>query len=254
MALVKNSSLHQRGRRQAPQRRRALKPQDIHVKDIPLFSSLDSDEALRLQEGLEFRSYRRGERIFSSGAVADRLYIVCEGMMKIFKYLPDGRELLLYLYSEGDFVGGFNLLRADEYRYNAEALEPSVICTLSKESFDRIVLNNPKILLKIVEKGFERVRWAEELVDRLNSPSADHKLAALLLDLMRDFSHSEACGLVLQLRITQEDMGNYTGLTRETVSRKLGEFRDKGLIQLEGNRRIILKDIEALRAIAEREL
>lgn len=259
MAVLKNDSLHQRGQREprlagARRRHKALSVESLKVQDIPLLSSLNDAEAEAIRAGLELRSYRRGDLIFTSGDRADRLYIVCSGRMKIFKYQPDGRELILYLYSSGDFVGGFNLLKADEYRYNASALEDAQICTLSKEKFDDIVLNNPKILLKIVEKGFERVRWAEELVDRLNSPSADLKVAALLLDLMRDFAQTEEVGLVLHLTINREEMGNYTGLSRETVTRKLTQFQDAGLIDMIGNKKIVLKDIEALRAFAEREL
>lgn len=256
MSLVKNNSMHQRGHRvsSGSTKRKNLDPRTLAIREIPLLSNLNEEEAEAIRAGLEIRRYRRGEIIFSSGTRADRLYIVCSGRMKIYKYQADGRELILYLYSAGDFVGGFNLLRADEYRYNASALEDSLICTLSKDKFDEIAIKNPKILLKIVEKGFERVRWAEELVDRLNSPSADLKVAALLLDLMRDFGEGKPDGLLLQLSINREEMGNYTGLSRETVTRKLAQFQDEGLIEMRGNKQILLKDIPALRALAEREI
>ena len=255
MALIKNHSMHQRGhRRTEGERRLPMDPRSLHVQSIPLLAGLDDEEADAIRSGLQVRHYKRGGLIFTSGSRADRLYIVCSGCMKIFKYAADGRELILYLYGAGDFVGGFNLLKADEYRYNAMALEDSQICTLSKEKFDEIVLRSPRILIKIAEKGFERVRWAEELVDRLNSPSADLKVAALLLDLMRDFSSIDKDRVVLRLTINREEMGNYTGLSRETVTRKLKQFQEMGIVELMGNKRIILKDLDTLRAIAEREL
>ena len=225
---------------------------DITVQSIPLFSTLSDAEAASIQSGLECRRFHRGESIFKTGARADRLYIVHSGRMKIYKYLPDGGEQILYIYSPGDFVGGFNLIKAHAYLYNARALESTVICTLVKEKFDEVVLHNPQILLKIVEKAFERVRWAEELVERLNASSADQKVAGLLLDLMADFAVPAEQAVVLKLSINREEMGNYTGLSRETVTRKLKQLQERGLIALHGNKRIDLLKIEVLREMAGR--
>ena len=99
--------------------------------------------------------------------------------MKIYKYLSDGREQILYIYS-ADFVGAFNLLKEDEYKYNGQAIEDTIISTLSKQTFDEIAIKNPRITLKILEKAYERIRWAEDLVDRLSSGTADAKVAGLL--------------------------------------------------------------------------
>lgn len=226
--------------------------QDIKVQSIPLFSTLSAAEAAAVQSGLECRRFQRGEDIFKTGARADRLYIVHSGRMKIYKFLPDGREQILYIYSPGDFVGGFNLIKAHAYLYNARALESTVICTLLKTEFDEVVLHNPQILLKIVEKAYERVRWAEELVERLNASSADQKVAGLLLDLMADFAEPSEHGVILKLTINREEMGNYTGLSRETVTRKLKQLQEQGLIALHGNKRVDLLKIEALREMAGR--
>ncbi len=225
---------------------------DVQVKSIPLLSTLSDADAARIQAGLECRRVQRGEYIFKTGARADRLYMVHSGRMKIFKHLPDGREQILYIYSRDDFVGGFNLIKAHSYLYNARALETTIICTLNKEAFDEVALKNPSILLKIVEKAFERVRWAEELVERLNASSADQKVAGLLLDLMADFGEDTAEGVSMKLTINREEMGNYTGLSRETVTRKLKQLQEQGLISLHGNKRIVLKDIEALKDMAGR--
>ncbi len=225
---------------------------DIRIQNIPLFSSLSEAEAEAIQSGLQCRRFLRGEDIFRTGARADKLYIVLNGRMKIFKFLPDGREQILYIYSSDDFVGGFNLIKAHAYLYNARALETTVICTLDKEKFDQVVLQNPEILLKIVDKAFERVRWAEALVERLNASSADQKVAGLLLDLMDDFAEEVAEGWQLKLSINREEMGNYTGLSRETVTRKLKQLQEQGLLSLHGNKRIVLLDVDALKEMAGR--
>lgn len=167
--------------------------------------------------------------------------------MKIFKYLTDGREQILYIYAAGDFVGGFNLLKEDEYLYNAVALEDTIVSTLSKKKFDEIIIKNPTITLKILEQAYERIRWAEDLVDRLSTASAEAKVASLLLRLIDDFGTRKGNQIVLDLTINREEMGSYAGISRETMTRKLGLFKDLGIIDFEGNKVIIIKDEQKLR-------
>lgn len=216
------------------------------IQEIPLLSSLDAREIEEISQGIRSTEYKKGQQIFKTGDRADRLYIVCSGKMKIYKYLTDGREQILYIYSTGDFVGAFNLLKEDEYKFNAEALEDTFIITLSKSKFDEIAMKNPSITLKILEKAYERIRWAEDLVDRLSSHNADSKVASLLLNMIRDFGEKTDEGRVLNLFMNREDMGNYTGISRETMTRKLLLFQELGYIDFDGNKKIIVLNKEKL--------
>lgn len=166
--------------------------------------------------------------------------------MKIYKNLSDGREQILYIYSVGDFVGGFNLLKEDEYKYNAEALEDTTISTLSKAKFDEIAIKNPSINLKIIEKGYERVIWAEELIQRLSYSNADAKVAGLLLNLIKDFGTETEEGILLNLTLNREEMGSYAGISRETMTRKLNQFKELGYVDFIGNKKILIKNKDVL--------
>ena len=172
---------------------------NICFNNVPLLSSLNAEELDMISEGIAFKSYEKGEKIFSTGDKADRLFIVCSGKMKIYNYTIDGREQILYIYSKGDFVGAFNLLKEDEYKYNAEALEKIIISTLTKSKFDEIAIKNPNITLKILEKAYERIRWAEDLIARLTASSVDAKVANLLIDLIDDFGKKTDEGIELEL-------------------------------------------------------
>ncbi len=217
------------------------------IHNIPLLSSLNDEEIEEISQGVVTQEFKKGDIIFRTGDRADRLYIVCQGKMKIFKYLSDGREQLLYIYGAGDFVGGFNLLKEDEYRYNGVALEDTLVSTLSKKVFDEIIINNPAMTLKIFEQAYERIRWAESLVDRLSATSTDAKVASLLLSLEEDFGTRKGKEIVLNLSINREEMGSYAGISRETMTRKLGTFRELGIIEFQGNKRIIIKDENKLK-------
>lgn len=219
------------------------------IRNVPLLSNLNQVEIDKISEGVIFTDFKKGQQIFSSGDKADKLYIVVTGKMKIYDYLSDGREQILYIYSTGDFVGAFNLLKEDEFKYSAEALEDTTISTLSKKKFDRIILNNPTITLKILEKAYERIRDVEGLVVRLAATNADAKVAGLLLELIKDFGSKGSANIILDLSINREEMGNYAGISRETMTRKLNHFKELGYIDFIGNKKIIIKDESKLREL-----
>lgn len=218
------------------------------IRKIPLLSNLTEKEVEAVSAGVTSKKYKKGDLIFSTGDKADRLYIVCSGKMKIYTYLPDGREQILYIYGEGDFVGAFNLLKEDEYLYNAVALEDTVVSTLAKKKFDEIAMKNPKITLKLLEKAYERIRWAEDLIGMLSASTADTKVAHLLVHLIDDFGTPTDEGIMLNLSINREEMGSYAGVSRETMSRKLIQFKDLGYIEFIGDKKILIKNEPKIRS------
>ncbi|MBF4693514.1 Crp/Fnr family transcriptional regulator [Fusibacter ferrireducens] len=219
------------------------------INNIPLLSSLTDEEARLISQGVSSDAYKKGDVIFAQGQKANKLYIICSGKMKIFKNSLEGKEQILYILSAGDFIGAFNLLKEDEFDFNAVAIEDTQISTLEKVEFDKIVITNPQITLKIFEKAYERIIKAEALVERLSSKSPDAKIAGLLIDLVEDFGHKTENGILLELSISREEMGSYAGITRETMSRKLQLFQELGLIQLEGVKKILIYDVNKLKAM-----
>lgn len=86
------------------------------------------------------------------------------------------------------------------------------------------------------------------MIQRLATSNASMKTAALLLKLAKRIGVETEEGIRLELSMNREELGNYSGLRRETITRKLGEFKELGFIELVGNKVIIIKDIEALEA------
>ena len=121
------------------------------------------------------------------------------------------------------------------------------ISCLSKDTFDQIILKNPTITLKILEKSYERIKAAERLVERLSVSSADAKVAGLLLNLINDFGTKNEKGIMLNLSINREEMGSYAGISRETMTRKLKLFKELGYIDFIGNKKILILNEQALR-------
>lgn len=221
---------------------------NFKIETLPLLSDLKEEERRIVLENIHLFRVEKGEFIFKTGDSADMMYIICKGHVKIFENSIDGREQIYYIYSEFDFIGGLNIIQHTSYLYMGQATEECLIASVPKHIFELYMYNNPKILHKILEKSFERIRWAEDLIQRLSTTNAAVKVAALLLRLQESFGLKTPEGIRLDLSINREEMGNYAGLTRETITRKLGEFKDLGYIEFIGNKVIIIKDIEALRS------
>lgn len=221
------------------------------MRQIPLLSNLKHEQLAKVSEGTIKTNYKKGDRIFTQGEKARKLYIVCSGKVKVFRYTADGKEQILYILSPIDFsfIGAFNLLKEDEFDFNAEALEDTVICSLDKKDFDEILVENPRIMLKILEEAYDRINKVESLVDRLSTNDVSAKVAGLLISLITDFGVETDDGIVINSTLNREEMGSYAGITRETITRRLRDMHDKGIIEIKNNKQILIKDMQMLKSL-----
>ncbi len=219
-----------------------------NLRNLPLLSDVADEDAETVLKEVILSNIKAGEYIFKTGDLPEFMYLIYKGQMKIFFNSIDGEEQIFYIYTDGDFVGGLNLLVDEPYRYIGQALTDCKVVAIPRHIFDRYFYNSPVVLRSILVKSFERIRWAEELILRLSTSNASMKTAGLLLKLVKRIGVKTDEGIRLDLSLNREELGNYSGLRRETITRKLGEFRELGYIELVGNRTIIVKDVEALEA------
>ena len=189
---------------------------------------------------ISHKKYKKKELIFSEGNKANTLYFVNEGKIKIYKYTKDGKEQILYLLSEGEFFGELNILKEAKYGFNAEAIEDCKICTLSKDDLKDLLIKKPIISIKMLEALTERITSVENLVQNIATNDVNSKIAYLLVSLADKYGIDNAGCIIINLPMNREDMANYIGITRETLSRKLKKFEEDGLIQIVGTKKIVI--------------
>ena len=216
------------------------------LRGLPLLNDVDAADVDQVLSEVLLSNIKAGEYIFKTGDSPEFMYLIFEGQMKIFVNTIDGEEQIFYIYRDGDFVGGLNLLVQTPYRYIGQALTDCRVVVIPKHTFDKYFYNSPVVLRSVLVKSFERIRWAEDLIQRLSTSNASMKTAGLLLKLVKRIGVETDEGIRLELSMNREELGNYSGLRRETITRKLGEFRELGYIELVGNKVIIIKDLEAL--------
>lgn len=219
---------------------------NLCARKVGIFLNLTNDELIDIILMTGSKSFDKDENIFFEGDKSDTLYIINEGKIKLYKSTKSGKEQILHILSEGEFFGELNLVKAGEYHFNARAITPVKLCTLTNEDMKNIVLTRPEIGLKVLEVLGERLSKLETMVQTLATNDAEVRLASLLIQLSEENGKRTPQGIEIRVPISREDMSNLTGVARETISRKLKKLQEQGIIKVIGNRKIIILDEEEL--------
>lgn len=221
------------------------------AKKVSLFSSLSDNDLNKVTNLITKKAFEKGEIIFSEGDPFDKLFIINNGSIKIYTSSKDGKEQILYILKSGEFLGDLNLLKNDIFKFNAMALEYTNMCIIHKDDFDILIKTNPEISIKILEYAHDRIASLENLVQTLTTKDVDVRLASLLINLSETFGIKSDIGIEITLPLTREEMANFIGVTRETVSRKLSYFQSQNIIEIFENKIILIKDITTLKELVQ---
>jgi CRP-like cAMP-binding protein len=209
---------------------------------VPIFENLNKEELVEIVNKINHKEFSKGDVIFNEGNIANTLYFINEGKIKLYKYTKDGKEQILHILSEGDFFGELELIKPAKYGFNSKAIEDAKICTLTKDEMKDIMMKNPEIGIKVLETVGERLSKVENLVQNLATNDVDSRMAYLIIELIEKYGENVGGNISVKLPISREDMANYIGVTRETISRKLKKFEDENLIKIIGTKTIIIID------------
>lgn len=213
---------------------------------VPIFKNFDCDEANELFTLVEHKNYKKGDLLFQAGETAETLFIINEGRLKLYKYTKDGKEQILHILKEGDFWGELQLLNESNFDCYAKVLEDCNICTIKKADFQNLMLKNPEMSLKVLQTVGKRLEDVERMAMMLADNDSDAKLAYLLVKLADEYGIISNDRISISLPLTREEMANYTGLTKETISRKLKSFSEQHLIEVNGHKKIEVLDYDYL--------
>lgn len=217
------------------------------VKKVPIFSSLSEAHKDKIIEYINHKNIRKGQLVFRDGDTCSSLYVINRGSLKVFTLNKEGKEQILYILKEGDFLGDINLFKEEKFQFSASALEDTNLCILSKANFYKILEENPEINIKILEYTYDKIINLEKLVKALTSKDIDARISFLLINLANTFGKSKNGQIEIDFYMGREDMANFLGVTRETVSRRLSLLQNENIIEIAENKKIVIKDMETLK-------
>lgn len=206
----------------------------LALAHVPLFAGLAPAELETLGHSLRPRRYARGDVIFQQGDPGDTFYIIESGEAKIVLSSSDGREAILALLGPGHFFGELSLLDGEPRSADVVAKEDCALLALHRDDFRAFLVRHPHAAEALLAVLSRRLRATDDLVHDAAFLDVAARLARLLLKLGESHGRMEARGLVLGIRLTQEDLASMVGSTRETVNKWLKSWQRQGLLEQRG--------------------
>jgi CRP-like cAMP-binding protein len=219
---------------------------DQVVRQAPLFAALDDDAAKALLETMTRVEVPRGEAIFHEGDPGDRLYVIVEGKIKLGRASGDGRENLLAVLGPGEMFGELSLFDPGQRNATGTAVADSVLIGMGSGDLDAWLRGRPEVARHLLRALARRLRRTNEALADLVFSDVPGRVAKALLDLSERFGRPTDDGLRVAHDLTQEELAQLVGASRETVNKALADFASRGWLRLEA-RAVVLLDVDRLR-------
>jgi CRP-like cAMP-binding protein len=210
---------------------------------VPLLQGLDDAELTRLAELMRERSYPKGSIILFEDDPGDSLFIVRSGRVKVVLVGEDGREVILTILGPGEHFGELSLIDGQPRSAHVIAVEDTQLVVLRREDFRKRVDQSPALAWALLTALSRRLRRADEQIGRLVLLDVHGRIAKLLLD-------NAGPDGVIEKRLTHQTIAQMIGASRETVSRAMREFQERGLIDVH-RRQISIADRAGLERSAQ---
>jgi CRP-like cAMP-binding protein len=215
------------------------------IRKAPLFTALDDAAAASLLANMVSVKISKGSVLFAEGDEGDQLYVIAEGKLKLGTSSGDGRENLLSILGPGEMFGELSLFDPGPRTSTATAVTDAKLLSLGQEKLLPWLAENPKVALQLLARLAQRLRRTNEAVGDLVFSDVPGRVAKALIDLGERFGKKTEEGLFVHHDLTQEELAQLVGASRETVNKALADFAGRNWLKLDG-RAVLITDFERL--------
>ncbi len=215
------------------------------MRQSPLFSSLDQEGAAALMELLTESVVTKGEVLFHEGEPGDHLFLILEGKVKLGHASLDGRESLIAVLGPGEMFGELSLFDPGLRTSSATALTEARVLRLDNTQLMPWLAGRPEVAAALLQALARRLRRTNETMADLVFSDVPGRVAKALMELGEKFGTLIPGGLLVTHDMTQEELAQLVGASRETVNKALADFAQRGWITLE-SRQVLILDVERL--------
>lgn len=213
---------------------RAIHCQDCSISQLCIPLGLNSDELDELDNIIERKKpIQKGQELFKAGEELKSLYAIRAGTVKSYTITEQGDEQITAFHLAGDLVG-FDAINTGSHPSFAQALETAMVCEIPYEILDDLSGKMPRLRQQIMRLMSNEINGDQQMILLLSKKTAEERLAAFLHGLSTRYAQRGFSPREFRLTMTRGDIGNYLGLTVETVSRLLGRFQKSNLIEVDG--------------------
>lgn len=199
------------------------------LQQFSLFANLDELSLLAIADNLEKKNYGKNELIFREGQIANKLFMVFQGQVKVFKTNMDGKEHILHVMHPYDIIAEVPVFEGGIYPASCMAMTDSTLYAIGREKFFALVKKNPQIALNIIAFQAKRLREFTVKIEQLSLKTAEQKFMAFLLQhAVVDKTSGKNIAIIGTYSL--QEIANYLGITREHLSRLTNKLIKNGTI------------------------
>lgn len=210
------------------------------LKQCTIFIGLIDEHLEKLQLKLINKDFKKGQQIYTPADTQKDLYIIRKGLIKIYT-IKNGKESVLELLKVGDVFGGFFNVNSDNLAVYAEALEESNVCKLQYQVFLNILEEYPSLATSIIQDLSQRLTTAQERITNITTGNAEETIFNELKRMAKLFGSKTPQGYELHMKLSHQQIADFVGLTRESVSHSLKRLSDDNRIIKENSRLVVFE-------------
>ena len=227
----------------------AIHCQDCSISQLCIPFSLTNNELNLLDQIIERKKpIQKGQQLFKAGDPLRALFAIRSGTVKSYTITEQGDEQITAFHLAGDLIG-FDAINQSSHPSFAQALETSMVCEIPFEVLDELSGKMPKLRQQMMRLMSAEIKSDQDMIFLLSKKNAEERLSAFLYSLSSRYSQRGFSAKEYRLTMTRGDIGNYLGLTVETISRLLGRFQRTELLNVKG-KYITILDLDALKKVA----
>ncbi|MEE3620884.1 FNR family transcription factor [Avibacterium paragallinarum] len=212
----------------------AIHCQDCSISQLCIPFTLNEHELNQLDNIIERKKLiQKSQLLFKAGDPLESLYAIRSGTIKSYTISETGEEQIISFHLPGDLVG-FDAIINMKHPSFSQALETAMVCEIPFDILDDLSGKMPKLRLQIMRLMSNEIKSDQEMILLLSKMNAEERLAAFIHNLSRRYSARGFSAREFRLTMTRSDIGNYLGLTVETISRLLGRFQKSGMLSVQG--------------------
>jgi len=202
---------------------------DCAARPFGICAAVDKPELRELEHLSRHAHFGSGETVFAQEEIATSFYNVLDGVLRLYKLLPDGRRQIVGFALPGDFLG---MAASARHGYSADAIGPVTVCRFSKSAFARFIENRPHLLRRINESTVRELSHAQQHMVLLGRRSAEERVASFLIGWRDRLAAFRGPSRTIPLPMSRLDIADFLGLTIETVSRTFTKLERDGVIEI----------------------
>lgn len=212
-----------------------------YLENFNLFTNLKQDSMMELNKISVEKEIDKNQPIYFPHEPSSSIFFLKTGRVKISRYSPDGKEMILAFINPGEVFGEMSYLGEEERTDIAVTVEPSYICAINKDDFAKFIQNNPSLNLRLTKLIGLKLKSYSERIEDLVFKDAKQRVVSFLIKLAEDNGKKVGDQIFVKPFLKHQDIADLTACARQTVNDVLTDLREKGIIDFDRKKLIINK-------------